>query len=758
MSMASNWISCRAKFHTCTTMATRGVGISVEVKGSLDFQEESSDDEVVDNTISDSGKVSPSGIERILQQQDEDEELEVFNIESQLPPTPQVAVLENPTPPAPPTATDERGRKLIDLMAASVAKHTGEKAASCTPSLETKVEFAAFTAGTKKPEIESSSKSAGSELGGIDNDSEAFGITYKPYNKRSSDSRSSYSITGVSGNDDDLRVDVAAKMENLGKKAGSSDEGASEEDDDAEFDIDMAVSSPESSLKIAQLVNKAAERRKEEESAILASLASEMGQEVDAETPQPEEAVVTSSPSAKRANSKDAKSYFDDGAITEGYDSISSMYQPGAAGDIEVRMELSEDAEGSKTADKENANTRVPDHNQADVRSVIVEEEDEEDEKDEDINTPTMGQISSDKRKELTSLSNAIEEFEAAMPMNIEANANSSSDGMMDSGQHFVAATYSDTLAYVQGLDLSAYEASINPFEPRKGAGKSIMTMMGLKADNCKVAPLKVTAEGWTTDDLLRWPFLVAQRDYDPTEPRQLLILQSIYRALMGKQDKALPQFVPATGAHWEAIGFQGNDPRTDINRAMKLFALLQALHFVVKYGREAKQAHYLSSLVPEHKDNDTGRDLSWPFMCVSISFTKEAIVALRTGELNSLCNDTNNVLDVLHAFHRACFDKFCAMLCEDPITHHAMHLSAIRTACADKPARFLKAYLEDPPSKQLQSASYAAKSEALGFTSSAGTNFEFVNVESQKEDSNGVDEAAAFDLSSNSKAKRFLV
>lgn len=32
----------------------------------------------------------------------------------------------------------------------------------------------------------------------------------------------------------------------------------------------------------------------------------------------------------------------------------------------------------------------------------------------------------------------------------------------------------------------------------------------------------------------------------------------------------------PAQGPHWERIGFQGLDPRTDVNRSMKMFAVLQ--------------------------------------------------------------------------------------------------------------------------------------------------------------------------------------
>jgi hypothetical protein len=34
----------------------------------------------------------------------------------------------------------------------------------------------------------------------------------------------------------------------------------------------------------------------------------------------------------------------------------------------------------------------------------------------------------------------------------------------------------------------------------------------------------------------------------------------------------------PINGGHWDRIGFQGLDPRTDINRSMKMLALLQVL------------------------------------------------------------------------------------------------------------------------------------------------------------------------------------
>ena len=749
-------------------------GIITKVSGSLIYDDDSSsssDDEVYTSP-------SPAIVilgKGVLDEHDDDEELEVFaNFETSRPQpekssggsNPDADVSNNSTPQMPPSVTEETmSRKLVDLMAASVEKHSGDKIGASTSAItalnaarENASQSINKTKVTSLPSPKSSAEVVSASVK-VDDDSEAFGIIYKPYKKSDCDTR--YAIPDGADDDKDLRVDVASKLGSLGNKSSSS---KADDNDDDDFDIDGTSISQESSIKITQLVNKAVARDQDEERAILASLASEMGQDAEGSA-QPQEVGEDLVSNLDSSAVREALGE----AVAEGYDSITNMYRPGAAGDTDVRAELSS---GSlKNKDK---GTKVPDRNQADIKTAIIEEEEAEAEEDEDEddgdNQPKQGAgdgsstiISVEKRMELNSLNNAIEEFDASIPVSSDTVPNSSGDALVK-GIRFVAATYSDTLAYVQGLDLNTHESPINPFEPRKATGKSIMTMMGLKADNRKVDKLTVSEEGWTTDDLLRWPFLLAQRDYNPSEPRQLLILQSIYRALIGKhgtdpeRDVRIPPYVPATGGHWEAIGFQGNDPCTDINRSMKLFALLQALHYVLKHGREAKQAHYLSSLVPEHKDNDTGRDLSWPFMCVSISFTKEAVVALRTGELNGICNDMNSVLEVLYAYHRACFDKFCSLLCDDPMTHHAIHLSTIRAACADKPAKFLRAYLDATPTFKRQPASSISKSESLGFLSGTDSDFEFADVEQSKESANGVDEAAAASyLSSNSKAKKFL-
>jgi hypothetical protein len=37
-----------------------------------------------------------------------------------------------------------------------------------------------------------------------------------------------------------------------------------------------------------------------------------------------------------------------------------------------------------------------------------------------------------------------------------------------------------------------------------------------------------------------------------------------------------MPVLPPPVGGHWEAIGFQGLDPSTDLNRSMKMLTIVQ--------------------------------------------------------------------------------------------------------------------------------------------------------------------------------------
>ena len=84
--------------------------------------------------------------------------------------------------------------------------------------------------------------------------------------------------------------------------------------------------------------------------------------------------------------------------------------------------------------------------------------------------------------------------------------------------------------------------------------------------------------------------------------------------------------------------------------------------------------------------------DNSWPFMCVSIMFTKEAIQTLRSGCLNKKCNNRKSVLSAVHEYHHACFARFFVLL-TTASAHHAIHLATIRNESEASPLVLMKKF-----------------------------------------------------------------
>ena len=221
--------------------------------------------------------------------------------------------------------------------------------------------------------------------------------------------------------------------------------------------------------------------------------------------------------------------------------------------------------------------------------------------------------------------------------------------------------SYEEALKYLRSLDLSRFDEVIVTDSSSSSSSSlgGLMTLIGLKKK-----------EKNTTADFA-FIFKLAQLDYDPTNRTMLRVLRSVFWSLAGGREELLPM-----GAHWERIGFQGSDPRTDINRSMKMLAVLQA-------ARLAEQDRALSQLLyglSIDKGRDAKLDQSWPFVCVSIMFTKEAVQALRSGVLHKRCNKCGSSLEVIHNLYKACFYSFARLLQSDrPTVHHAVHLSAVR-------------------------------------------------------------------------------
>lgn len=250
----------------------------------------------------------------------------------------------------------------------------------------------------------------------------------------------------------------------------------------------------------------------------------------------------------------------------------------------------------------------------------------------------------------------------------------------------FTPIHYDDAVKYIESIDLSKFSSAITVSDASSRDGWfANMWSSKLSFDRC--------------ESLLHFPFLAAQLDYNDSDTIMFRMLQTIYYCLTTKttilslqQDSNLEILseLPLVGLHWDRIGFQGLDPKTDINRSMKMFAVLQALYLISNRHTFAIQLHKASS---DFKQAIMGKEIdqSWPFMCVSIMFTKEAIQALRSGALNKKCNKRRDVLSVLHDFYAACFVEFAKLLSTEPSKHHAIHLSSVRNLANKNPLGLMR-------------------------------------------------------------------
>lgn len=167
--------------------------------------------------------------------------------------------------------------------------------------------------------------------------------------------------------------------------------------------------------------------------------------------------------------------------------------------------------------------------------------------------------------------------------------------------------------------------------------------------------------EGKERDRLLA----ISEEHWDPADPIHFRLIRSVYKGMTGRSN------CPMTGSHWEALGFQGTDPRTDLNRSMGVFSLVQALRFL--------EGNELLARALFHQSQD---DVAhWPYLLVSINFTRDAVQALREGAVNKECRRRGSVAEVVHSVHQALFYDFHVRLAAQPTVHHAIHLSAVRTA-----------------------------------------------------------------------------
>ena len=104
-------------------------------------------------------------------------------------------------------------------------------------------------------------------------------------------------------------------------------------------------------------------------------------------------------------------------------------------------------------------------------------------------------------------------------------------------------------------------------------------------------------------------------------------MVKTIYTFLTDDQN------CPDVGAHWQKIGFQQNDPKTDI-RGGGMLSILHVLDFQCQYPLTLKFLYTHSQI----------QNYQFPLIIKLFSFSAMCLTQLRSGELFGICNEKNSV------------------------------------------------------------------------------------------------------------------
>lgn len=174
--------------------------------------------------------------------------------------------------------------------------------------------------------------------------------------------------------------------------------------------------------------------------------------------------------------------------------------------------------------------------------------------------------------------------------------------------------TFDEAFQYFQSLDLNEYSEKIKPCIKHTGLSSIWHLLMG---------PPKLLLSLHDERNLI---FTLALAPFDNNVHIHWNILQSIFKILTHRK-LSCARF----GSHWEQIGFQGNDPSTDL-RGCGMLGLLTTLSFISSKNTSllARKAFTLSQ----------DEIQNFPFCVMSINITRIALQILREEKLNKECNN----------------------------------------------------------------------------------------------------------------------
>lgn len=136
--------------------------------------------------------------------------------------------------------------------------------------------------------------------------------------------------------------------------------------------------------------------------------------------------------------------------------------------------------------------------------------------------------------------------------------------------------------------------------------------------------------------------FCIAKIQLEDGEQIHNRVLQTIYKKLIGSKFDC-----PRRGPHWQDIGFQGNDPATDLRGVgfLGLMHILYAIDNVEVY-----------SLFMEFFRLSLHEEQNYPFCVMSFNVTRIILEMFREERLNREINKANEVIPVMNRFYVALF------------------------------------------------------------------------------------------------------
>ncbi|KAI8774910.1 ELMO domain-containing protein 3 [Biomphalaria glabrata] len=190
--------------------------------------------------------------------------------------------------------------------------------------------------------------------------------------------------------------------------------------------------------------------------------------------------------------------------------------------------------------------------------------------------------------------------------------------------------TFSQIWPQFESLDYSSVKSQIKPTVERQGLSAFLHLLFG---------PPKLHRDLMHQRDLL---FCIAATSFQNDNPIHNQVLQTIYRCLTGSKFDC-----PRFGNHWEEIGFQGQDPATDL-RGGGMLALLNILFLLRDSStKELSREIYKLSLHPTQ---------NFPFCIMGINLTRICLQVLREEIFNKECNKRKDVIYTINCVYASLF------------------------------------------------------------------------------------------------------